>query len=64
MKQQEFNHAAGLVLFAIGMIHFLRIIQGWKVAIGGLSIPLWVSWIVVILTVYLAFHAVTLSKRK
>jgi hypothetical protein len=29
----------------VAIVHLLRIILGWHVKIGGLSIPLWVSWL-------------------
>jgi hypothetical protein len=45
--------AAVFVIVAIA--HLLRIILGWHVEIGGLSIPVWVSWLAVILAGALAY---------
>lgn len=64
MKQYTFNQAAGLVLLAFGLVHLFRIVQGWEVVIGGLVVPVWFSWIVVLLTVFLAFHAITFVNRR
>jgi hypothetical protein len=32
----------------VAIVHLLRIILGWQVEIGGVSIPLWVSWLAVL----------------
>jgi hypothetical protein len=33
------------LFLVVGIVHLLRIIFGWQVEIGGLSIPFWVSWL-------------------
>jgi hypothetical protein len=33
------------LFLVVAIIHLLRIIFGWSVEIGGLSIPFWVSWL-------------------
>ena len=42
-----------------GDLHLLRIIFGWQVEIGGLSIPFWVSWPGVLVTGALAYFGFT-----
>ena len=39
----------------VAIMHLLRIIFGWPVEIGGLSIPLWVSWLGVLVAGGLAY---------
>jgi len=33
------------LFLVVAIIHLLRIIFGWSVEIGGLSIPFWASWL-------------------
>jgi hypothetical protein len=33
------------LFLVVAIVHLLRIILGWQVEIGGLSIPFWVSWL-------------------
>jgi hypothetical protein len=33
------------LFLVVAIMHLLRIILGWQVEIGGLSIPFWVSWL-------------------
>jgi len=44
------------VLFVIGaLIHFLRVVFGWSVMVGGTFVPMWVSLIVIPMGLILAF---------
>jgi hypothetical protein len=33
------------LFLVVAIMHLLRIIFGWQVEIGGLSIPFWASWL-------------------
>jgi hypothetical protein len=48
------------LFLVVAIMHLLRIIFGWQVEIGGLSIPFWVSWLGVLVAGGLAsrLHAV------
>jgi hypothetical protein len=43
------------LFLVVAIAHLLRIILGWHVEIGGLSIPFWVSWLAVLVTGALAY---------
>ena len=48
------------VLFlVVAVAHLLRIILGWRVEIGGLGIPFWVSWLAVLVAGALAYFGFT-----
>jgi hypothetical protein len=42
------------LFLVMATVHLLRIIFGWQVEIGGLSIPFWVSWLGVLVAGALA----------
>jgi hypothetical protein len=51
------------VLFlVVAVAHLLRIILGWRVEIGGLGIPFWVSWLAVFVAGALAYFGFTLKR--
>lgn len=64
LKQRAFNQAAGIVFLVLGLLHLFRIFQGWKAVINGWTVPMGLSWVVVFVAGYLAFHAFSLAKRK
>jgi hypothetical protein len=43
----------------VAIMHLLRIILGWSVEIGSLSIPFWVSWLGVVVAGALAYLGFT-----
>ena len=62
MNQKTFTFLAGLVFSLIAVLHVLRLLLGWKAAIGGWDIPLWLSWIATVLFGSLAYVAFTLRR--
>ena len=46
----------------VAIMHLLRIIFGWQVEIGGLSIPFWVSWLGVLVAGALAYLGFTQNR--
>ena len=63
MHHKEFMVGATLVLSAATILHALRIYNGWTVEVAGVSIPMWVSWAVVIFVGFLAWNGLKYSKR-
>lgn len=47
------------LFLVVAIMHLLRIIFGWQVEIGGLSIPFWVSWLGVLVAGVLAYFGFT-----
>jgi hypothetical protein len=47
------------LFLVVAIMHLLRIIFGWHVEIGGLSIPFWVSWLGVLVAGALAYLGFT-----
>ena len=47
------------LFIVVAIMHLLRIILGWQVEIGGLSIPFWVSWLGVLVAGALAYIGYT-----
>lgn len=43
-----------LVLLAVAVVHLLRAVLGWEVTVDGGSLPMWVSWVAVVVAVVLA----------
>jgi len=41
---------SGAIFGVIAVVQTVRALSGWAVQAGGLEIPLWVSWIVAVVT--------------
>ncbi len=53
MNQKKFLSLITIVFFAIGLGHFARITYGLEASIGGVSIPMEVSYLFVLAAAYL-----------
>ncbi len=57
MNQRTFTLMAGAVFSLIAVLHVLRLLFGWEAVIGGWNVPLWVSWVAIVVSGYLASTA-------
>lgn len=62
MSQRAFAKITTLVFLAIFILHLARLVYGWEAVINGASIPMWLSWIAVILSGYLAYQGLKIAK--
>ena len=63
MRTKTLLQVAGTVFAIVVILHGLRIINGWALRIGAVDIPMWVSWIAVILIGWLAYNCWVLQKK-
>jgi len=55
MDKKAYNTLTAALFLAVAVTHLLRIVFGWSAQIGGLDIPLWVSWLAVVIGAALAY---------
>jgi energy-converting hydrogenase Eha subunit A len=63
MSQRAFSLIAGLVFGLVALAHVLRIVFGWSVVIQDFPVPMWASWIAVIVMGYLAYEGFRLARK-
>src|SRR5262249_14923945 len=63
MDQKTFSIVAGVIFAAVALFHLVRIYIDWPVMIGGWSVPMWVSWIGLVVAGGLAFFGLKLAER-
>ena len=49
MKNKGYCNIAATIFLVIAVVHGIRIIRGWDAVIGGVTIPMWASWLAVII---------------
>ena len=59
MNQKTYVTLTATLFLVVALMHLLRIIFGWSVEIGSLSIPFWVSWLGVLVAGALAYFGFT-----
>jgi hypothetical protein len=63
MDQKTYSIVAGVIFAAVALLHLVRIYMDWPVMIGGWSVPMWVSWIGLVVAGGLAFFGLRLAER-
>ena len=64
MDQKAYNTTTAALFLVIAALHLLRIIFGWSAQIGGLDIPLWASWLALVVAGALAYVGFRLNLRR
>ena len=62
MTQKTFTATVGVIFAVIAVLHLLRILLGWEAVIGGWQVPVWLSWLALALSGFLAYTAFTLRR--
>jgi len=63
MTQRTFAFVTAILFSLIALLHAVRLLRGWHVTIGDIVVPVWVSWIGLVIAAYLAYEGFRLSKR-
>jgi hypothetical protein len=63
MSQKAFSLVVGLTFLLIAVMHVLRLALKWEVVLNGWSVPMWVSAVAIVVTAFLAFESLKLSRR-
>ncbi len=62
INRKTFSLVTGAIFSVVAVLHLLRAVLGWNVVIGTFSVPMWMSWIVVVMAGFMAYTAFRLSK--
>jgi uncharacterized protein involved in cysteine biosynthesis len=55
LNRKIYMTVTAVLFLVVAVAHLLRIILGWRVEIGGLGIPFWVSWLAAFVAGALAY---------
>lgn len=54
----------GLIFLIVALLHLLRIAFGWDLILGNVAIPLWLSWLGVVIPGYLSYSSFHFALHK
>jgi len=63
MDQKTFVLLAGVVFAIVALAHLLRIFMGWPIVIDAWTVPMWLSWIALVIAGVLGFFGLSLVAR-
>lgn len=63
MDQKTFALVAGVIFALVALLHVLRLFMGWPIVIGGWSVPMWLSWVGLVVAGGLSVLGLRLAMR-
>jgi hypothetical protein len=62
MTQRTFSLVTAVLFIWIALLHVIRLFLGWQVAIAGTVLPMWISWLGLVLAAFLAYEGLRLAR--
>ena len=62
MTEKTFLTIAAAIFGVVAVVHLVRILMGWSVVIDGWTVPMWVSWVGLIVSGGLSYYGAKLAK--
>lgn len=63
MKEKTYLSTVSVIFSIIFVLHLLRLFLGWSAMIGEWDVPIWLSWVAIIVAGYLAYTGFKFSKK-
>jgi hypothetical protein len=63
MTQRTFSLVTAGIFSLIALLHAVRLLRGWQLTIEGTIVPIWISWIGLVIAAYLAYEGFRLASR-
>jgi len=63
MSPKTFSLTAGVVFALVALGHALRVIFASEWTMQGRTVPMWASWVAIVIAGYLAYEGFRLSKK-
>jgi hypothetical protein len=63
MTEKTFLKTAAAIFGVVAVVHLVRILAGWPIVIDGWTVPMWVSWIGLIVSGGLSYYGATLARQ-
>jgi len=64
MTQRNFSLVTAVIFALIALLHAARLLRGWQVTIEGAVVPIWMSWIGLVIAAYLAYEGFRLARTR
>jgi hypothetical protein len=62
LDQKMFAKVSGVIFLLIALLHLVRVLSAGPVYLAGWVVPMWPSWIALIVAGYLAYNGFRLAK--
>ncbi|HEY4504840.1 MAG TPA: hypothetical protein VJI73_03650 [Candidatus Paceibacterota bacterium] len=62
MNNKAYIGLTSLIFLIIAILHSARLLYGWPAEIGSFKVPIWISWLTIMISGYLSWSGFKLRK--
>ena len=63
MTEKTFATIAAVIFALVALLHLLRLVMGWSAVIDSWAVPMWVSWVGLVVAGGLSYFGARLAMR-
>ena len=63
MNHKNYFTVTSVIFLLVAIMHGLRIVSGWQAEIGGWMVPMWASWVAVVVGLGLSYQGMKFGKN-
>jgi len=63
MNHSSYSFVTGLIFLFVAVVHALRLVFQWHVTVQSWAVPVWVSWIALFISAFLAYTGLKLCRH-
>ena len=63
MTEKMFATIAAVIFALVALLHLLRLVMGWSIVIDSWTVPMWVSWMGLVVAGALSYYGARLAMR-
>jgi hypothetical protein len=63
MSEKTFVAVAAVIFGLVALLHLFRIVMGWSIVIDAWTVPMWLSWIGLVVAGALSYFGIRLTRR-
>jgi hypothetical protein len=64
MTQRSYSLVSAILFFLVALLHAAGLLRGWHLSIGDMVVPMWASWIGLVIAAFLAYEGFTVSRAR
>ena len=63
MTEKMFATIAAVIFALVALLHLVRLVMGWSIVIDSWTVPMWVSWVGLVVAGGLSYYGGRLAMR-
>ena len=63
MTEKTFATIAAVIFALVALLHLLRLVMGWSIVIDSWTVPMWLSWMGLVVAGGLSYYGARFAMR-